>query len=76
MKKFYLLLSMFAALSLSATNQINLHLVGCTGNEGNPTEFAAEDSYVEMYFTPDAGYTMVGADVSVFHGETEIPLND
>ncbi|MGN0234833.1 MAG: DUF4465 domain-containing protein [Paludibacteraceae bacterium] len=76
MKRFFLLLSMFAALSLSATNQINLHLVGCTSNEGNPTEYDAEDSGAELYFTPSAGYTMTGAEVSVFHGETEIPLND
>lgn len=75
MKRVFLLLSMFAAISLSATNQINLHLVGCTSDEGNPTQYDAENG-AELYFTPNAGYTMVGADVSVFHGETEIPLND
>lgn len=75
MKRFFLLLSMFAALSLSATNQINLHLVGCTSNEGNPTEYDANDG-ANLYFTPDAGYTMTGAEVSVFHGDTEIALND
>ncbi|MGN1239304.1 MAG: hypothetical protein ACI4TV_00345, partial [Paludibacteraceae bacterium] len=75
MKRIFLLLSMFAALTVSATNQINLHLVGCTSNEGNPTEYDAEKG-AELYFTPDAGYTMTGAEVSVFHGETEIPLND
>lgn len=75
MKRIFLLLSMFAAISLSATNQINLHLVGCTSNEGNPTQYDAENG-AELYFTPNAGYTMVGSDVSVFHGETEIPLND
>ena len=42
MKRVFLLLSMFAAISLSATNQINLHLVGCTSNEGNPTQYDAE----------------------------------
>ena len=75
MKRVFLLLSMFAAISLSATNQINLHLVGCTSDEGNPTQYDAENG-AELYFTPNAGYTMVGADVSVLHGETEIPLND
>ena len=75
MKRIFLLLSMFAAISLSATNQINLHLVGCTSNEDNPTQYDAENG-AELYFTPNAGYTMVGADVSVFHGETEIALND
>ena len=75
MKRVFLLLSMFAAISLSATNQINLHLVGCTSNEGNPTQYDAEKG-ANLYFTPNAGYTMVGADVSVFHGETEIALND
>ena len=75
MKRIFLLLSMFAAISLSATNQINLHLVGCTSNEGNPTQYDAENG-ANLYFTPNAGYTMVGADVNVFHGETEILLND
>ena len=75
MKRVFLLLSMFAAISLSATNQINLHLVGCTSNEGNPTQYDAENG-AELYFTPNAGYTMVGADVSVLHGDTKIPLND
>ena len=75
MKRAFLLLSMFAAISLSATNQINLHLVGCTSNEGNPTQYDAKNG-ANLNFTPNAGYTMVGADVSVFHGETEIPLND
>lgn len=75
MKRVFLLLSMFAAISLSATNQINLHLVGCTSNEGNPTQYDAKNG-ANLNFTPNAGYTMVGADVSVFHGETEIPLND
>lgn len=75
MKRVFLLLSMFAAISLSATNQINLRLVGCTSNEGNPTQYDAKNG-ANLYFTPNAGYTMVGADVSVFHGETEIPLND
>ena len=75
MKRVFLLLSMFAAISLSATNQINLHLVGCTSDEGNPTQYDAENG-ADLYFTPNAGYTMVGADVSVLHGETEIPLND
>ena len=75
MKRVFLLFSMFAAISLSATNQINLHLVGCTSDEGNPTQYDAENG-AELYFTPNAGYTMVGADVSVLHGETEIPLND
>ena len=75
MKRVFLLLSMFAAISLSATNQINLHLVGCTSDEDNPTQYDAENG-AELYFTPNAGYTMVGADVSVLHGETEIPLND
>lgn len=75
MKRVFLLLSMFAAISLSATNQINLHLVGCTSDEGNPTQYDAENG-AELYFTPNAGYTMVGADVSVKHGDTIIPLND
>lgn len=72
MKRVFLLLSMFAAISLSATNQINLHLVGCTSDEDNPTQYDAENG-AELYFTPNAGYTMVGAEVSVSHGKTEIP---
>ncbi|MGM9837397.1 MAG: DUF4465 domain-containing protein [Paludibacteraceae bacterium] len=77
MKRFFLLLSVFAALTVSASN-INLHLVGCTSDAGNPTTLADEDSDsgADLYFTPLQGYTMTGADVQVFHGTTEIPLND
>lgn len=75
MKRFFLLLSVFAALTVSASN-INLHLVGCTSNAGNPTEYTDEDAYLSLYFTPNDGYTLTGAEVKVLYGTTELPLND
>lgn len=75
MKRFFLLLSVFAALTVSASN-INLHLVGCTSNAGNPTEYTDEDAYLSLYFTPNDGYTLTGAEVRVLYGTTELPLND
>lgn len=75
MKRFFLLLSVFAALTVSAS-QINLHLIGCTSNAGNPTEYTEDDYFVELYFTPDKGYTMTGAEVHVYHGTTELVVGD
>lgn len=71
MKKIFTFFALLAAMSLSASN-INLHLTGCTSNAGNPTEYTDEDDWVELYFTANAGYTLLGADVVVKHGTDEI----
>lgn len=74
-KLFTLSLMLVAAIVVSASN-INLHLTGCTSNEGNPTEYTDEDYYAELYFTAEDGYTLDGWEVIVKQGETELPIND
>lgn len=75
MKKIFTFFALLAAVSLSASN-INLHLTGCTSNEGNPTEYTDEDDYAELYFTAEEGYTLEGWEVTVKYGETVLPIND
>lgn len=79
MKKIF---TLFAILLMAsgmafANGRINLHLTGCTSNEGNPTTYTEEDEGgVELYFTAEDGYTLKDWEVTVKHGETILPVNN
>lgn len=79
MKKLFTLFAiiMMASSMAFASGKINFHLTGCTSDASNPTSYTEDDeSGIELYFTPEEGYTLDDWEVTVKHGSTIIPNNN
>lgn len=79
MKKIFTLFAiiMMASSMAFASGKINFHLTGCTSNVSNPTSYTEDDEGgIELYFTPEEGYTLDDWEITVKHGSTVIPNNN